>query len=244
MAASCSSRTDPQGGAAELPDHETWPPQPATPGRATEIRPAARAREPVPPAADRRRHFAWLQIAPASRPGPTARPSPPPAGALRAKLSSDREALPSTSRQPWSGSSRRRDRDGALDPGCGRRNRRARRESRALAGAAGPLVVVRRRPVRSGPRAQKPFANQRSGFQTAPWSAKMEVFTMRYLAVVLALAFGVGTMAVAQACPDTMKTASTQVASRRWPDCSSEHQGADSDAARRLKRIGASKGRR
>ena len=36
---------------------------------------------------------------------------------------------------------------------------------------------------------------------------------MRYLAVVLALAFGVGTMAVAQACPDTMKTASTQVAS-------------------------------
>jgi hypothetical protein len=36
---------------------------------------------------------------------------------------------------------------------------------------------------------------------------------MRYLAVVLALAFGVGTMAVAQACPDPMKTASTQVAS-------------------------------
>jgi hypothetical protein len=33
---------------------------------------------------------------------------------------------------------------------------------------------------------------------------------MRYLAVVLALAFGVGTMAVAQACPDPMKTASTQ----------------------------------
>jgi hypothetical protein len=36
---------------------------------------------------------------------------------------------------------------------------------------------------------------------------------MRYLAVVLAVAFGVGTMAVAQACPEPMKTASTQVAS-------------------------------
>jgi hypothetical protein len=36
---------------------------------------------------------------------------------------------------------------------------------------------------------------------------------MRYLAVALALAFAVGTMSVAQACPDMMKTASTQVAS-------------------------------
>jgi hypothetical protein len=37
---------------------------------------------------------------------------------------------------------------------------------------------------------------------------------MRYLAVALALAFAVGTMSVAQACPDNMmKTASTQVAS-------------------------------
>ena len=36
---------------------------------------------------------------------------------------------------------------------------------------------------------------------------------MRYLTVVLALTFAVGTMAVAQACPDNMKTASTQVAS-------------------------------
>jgi hypothetical protein len=36
---------------------------------------------------------------------------------------------------------------------------------------------------------------------------------MRYLAVALALAFAVGTMSVAQACPDLMKTASTQVAS-------------------------------
>jgi hypothetical protein len=36
---------------------------------------------------------------------------------------------------------------------------------------------------------------------------------MRYLAVALALAFAVGTMSVAQACPDMMKTASAQVAS-------------------------------
>ena len=38
---------------------------------------------------------------------------------------------------------------------------------------------------------------------------------MRYLGVALALAFAVGTMSVAQACPDDgfMKTASTQVAS-------------------------------
>jgi hypothetical protein len=37
---------------------------------------------------------------------------------------------------------------------------------------------------------------------------------MRYLAIALALAFAVGTMSVAQACPDNMmKTASTQVAS-------------------------------
>jgi hypothetical protein len=37
---------------------------------------------------------------------------------------------------------------------------------------------------------------------------------MRYLAVALALAFAVGTLSVAQACPDNMmKTASTQVAS-------------------------------
>jgi predicted lysophospholipase L1 biosynthesis ABC-type transport system permease subunit len=47
---------------------------------------------------------------------------------------------------------------------------------------------------------------------------------MRYLAVVLALTFAVGTMAVAQAC--------------------SEHQGSHSDTAGRLKRIGARKGRR
>jgi hypothetical protein len=44
---------------------------------------------------------------------------------------------------------------------------------------------------------------------------------MRYLAVVLALAFAAGSMASAQACPDTMKTASTQV--DRRPACSSEH---------------------
>ena len=36
---------------------------------------------------------------------------------------------------------------------------------------------------------------------------------MRYLAVVLALAFAVGTVGVAQACPDKMKTTSAQVAS-------------------------------
>jgi Ni/Co efflux regulator RcnB len=36
---------------------------------------------------------------------------------------------------------------------------------------------------------------------------------MRYLAVVLAVAFAAGSMASAQACPDTMKTASMQVAS-------------------------------
>jgi hypothetical protein len=36
---------------------------------------------------------------------------------------------------------------------------------------------------------------------------------MRYLGFVVALTFAVGTMAVAQACPATMKTASTQVAS-------------------------------
>jgi hypothetical protein len=37
---------------------------------------------------------------------------------------------------------------------------------------------------------------------------------MRYLAAALALAFAVGTLSVAQACPDNMmKTASTQVAS-------------------------------
>jgi hypothetical protein len=40
----------------------------------------------------------------------------------------------------------------------------------------------------------------------------MEGLAMRYLAVALALAFAVGTMSVAQACPDMMKTAS-QVAS-------------------------------
>jgi hypothetical protein len=37
---------------------------------------------------------------------------------------------------------------------------------------------------------------------------------MRYLAAALALAFAVGSLSVAQACPDNMmKTASTQVAS-------------------------------
>ena len=36
---------------------------------------------------------------------------------------------------------------------------------------------------------------------------------MRYPAVALALAFAVGTLAVAQACPNMMKTASTEVAS-------------------------------
>ena len=36
---------------------------------------------------------------------------------------------------------------------------------------------------------------------------------MRYLAVALALAFAVGTMSAAQACPNSMKTASSQVAS-------------------------------
>jgi hypothetical protein len=36
---------------------------------------------------------------------------------------------------------------------------------------------------------------------------------MRYLAVALALAFAVGTMSVAQACPDNMMKTASQVAS-------------------------------
>jgi hypothetical protein len=36
---------------------------------------------------------------------------------------------------------------------------------------------------------------------------------MRYLTAALALAFAVGTVSVAQACPSMMKTASTQIAS-------------------------------
>jgi hypothetical protein len=49
--------------------------------------------------------------------------------------------------------------------------------------------------------------------RTLPAIARTGGLTMRYLAAALALAFAVGTMAVAQACPNMMKTASTQVAS-------------------------------
>ena len=45
----------------------------------------------------------------------------------------------------------------------------------------------------------------------ADWQAiaRLEGFSMRYLTAALALAFALGAVSAAQACPDTFKTAST-----------------------------------